>query len=512
MLNRTKQLGKRQKPRFASPRLNSDHPRWKELDSQLPVDHVARTVVAAMENLDLEGIYECYTASGSPPTNPLLMLRIVLIEMQCGRFRPDQWYRDTLENDGLKWAGFGIQPSRTAWYNFHDRIAEILPTFNAKLVAQAVEAKVADGSRISLDGSTVEANASRHRLVNDECLTRRQEQLDAACAKDADQQPVIDPPSWMAKTPITRENQRLRFEKARQRLEELHAVNNRQDPGRRRESKKIVVSTSDPDAALGRDKFNVFRPLYNIQLVRDVNSQITLASDVVAQPTDAGMLKPMLQRLHQIPGIILRDLLVDSSYVTACNLSLCEKTGVTLYGPWQENDYSAAKKGNAKEKKMFEKERFTWQADKGAYVCPQGHLLNRIGHQKRPQSDGEVHVFYHYRCSPKHCSECPLKKSCTTNPNRGRSVKRSEHELLVEAHRQRMATDEAKEIYKYRKQTVELGFADMKQHRLLRRFPRRGLSHARTHLGLLTLVHNLLVYNRSLTVQKRDIATLTQAA
>jgi hypothetical protein len=507
-----KQLGKRKKPQFAAPRWNSDHPRWQELDAQLPGDHMARKVVAAMEGLDLEDIYECYTASGSPATNPLLMLRIVLIEMQCGRFRPDQWYRDTLENDGLKWAGFGIHPSRTAWYNFHERVAEILPALNAKLVALAVERKVADGSRVSLDGSTVEANASRYRLVNEECLTRRQEQLDAACAQDADQQPVIDPPSWMAKTPITRENQRLRFKKARQRLEELHAVNHRQDRGRRREAKKIVVSTSDPDAALGRDKFHVFRPLYNIQLVRDVNSQIILASDVVAQPTDAGMLKPMLQRLQQIPGIALRDLLVDAGYVTACNLSLCQKAGVILYGPWQENDYSLAKKGNAKDKKMFDKEHFTWQADKEAYVCPKGHLLNRIGQQRRPQADGEIHVFHHYRCSPKHCSVCPLKESCTTNPERGRSVKRSEHELLVETHRKRMATDEAKQIYKHRKQTVELGFADMKQHRSLRRFPRRGLLHARTHLGLLVLVHNLLVYNRSLTILKQDNATLTQAA
>lgn len=55
-----------------------------------------------------------------------------------------------------------------------------------------------------------------------------------------------------------------------------------------------------------------------------------------------------------------------------------------------------------------------------------------------------------------------------------------------------MATEEAKKLYKRRKQTVELGFADVKQHRGLRRFPRRGLLRARTHLGLAVLVHNLL--------------------
>ena len=35
--------------------------------------------------------------------------------------------------------------------------------------------------------------------------------------------------------------------------------------------------------------------------------------------------------------------------------------------------------------------------------------------------------------------------------------------------------------------------------RALRRFPRRGLPRARTHIGLLVLVHNLLAYQRSVT-------------
>jgi hypothetical protein len=45
-------------------------------------------------------------------------------------------------------------------------------------------------------------------------------------------------------------------------------------------------------------------------------------------------------------------------------------------------------------------------------------------------------------------------------------------------------------------QTVERAFADMKQHRALRRFPRRGLRHAQTHTGLIVLANNLLAYHR----------------
>lgn len=504
MVDRRRRVGKRAQARFAEPPWNEEHPRWEELDQQLPHDHLARQVAAALKHLDLLPLLDAYSASGSPATRPDLMLRIVLIELRRGRPHPHQWHRDTQENDALKWAGFGICPSRTAWYDFHSRVGPLVAAWNRQLVEASIAAGVTDAGQASLDGSTVEANASRHRLINQSVLTARSTLLAAASVLDEQRQPVDNPPAWMAKTPETRKNQRLRYESAQQRLAELQAVNNRQDSRRRRDPEKIVVSTSDPSAALGRDKFHTFRPLYNTQLVCDLNSPLILAYGVFAQPTDAGMVKPMLSQLQAIEGLSLQDLLVDAGYVTAHHLALCGKAGITLYGPWQENDFTAKKKKSpADEAQPIGKEQFTWLPDEQQYVCPQGHRLRWIGQQKRRQADGEINVMHSYRCSPEHCRGCPLNARCAKNPERGRSVKRSEHESLIEAHRARMATDEAKALYKKRKQTVELGFADIKQHRALRRFPRRGLLHARTQIGLLVLVQNLLVYHRATANQPR---------
>jgi transposase len=513
MVNRRRCIGKRARARFAEPPLQEDHPRWEELDQQLPQDHVARDVAAAVGQLDLSPLFDAYSASGSPATRPDLMLRIVLIELRRGRPHPHQWHRDTQENDALKWAGFGICPSRTAWYDFHSRVGPLVEAWNRQLVEASIAVGITDARQASLDGSTVEANASRHRLINQAVLTGRSTMLDAACAWDEQGAPVADAPRWMAKTPETRKNQRWRYESAHNRLAELHAVNNRQDPCKRRDPDKIVVSTSDPSAALGRDKFHIFRPLYNTQLVCDLNSPLILAYDVFAQPTDAGMLKPMLSKLQAIEGLSLEDLLADAGYVTAHHLALCDRAGITLYGPWQENDFSAKKKKSpANAAQQIGKPQFTWLPDEQQYVCPQGHRLRWIGQQKRRQADGEINVMHSYRCSPEHCRGCPLNVRCTKNPQRGRSVKRSEHESLIEAHRARMATDEAKALYKKRKQTVELGFADIKQHRALRRFPRRGLLHARTQIGLLVLVQNLLTYQRAIASHTTPHETILKCA
>jgi hypothetical protein len=91
---------------------------------------------------------------------------------------------------------------------------------------------------------------------------------------------------------------------------------------------------------------------------------------------------------------------------------------------------------------------------------------------------------------------CPRQTACSVNPNRGRSIKRSEHETLVDAHRARMKTPEAKSLYRLRSQTVKLGFADFKEHRCMRRFSGRGRSRAERQVGLTVPVHNLLIVHR----------------
>ena len=513
MIGCTRRPDKKAEVRFAEPPWNERSDEWQVLDQQVPTKHPAREVVLVMRQLDLTPLFALYRGAGLPPIRPDLMLAIVLIEIRLGRPRPSQWFRDAKENIVLQWAGFGIQPSRTCWYDFADRIASVLEGWNASVLQLARQRGVTQAERMSLDGTSVAANASRHRLVNEATVEQRLTELENACQADSLNQPPPNVPAWMAKKPDTREGQRRRYRRARERLAELHAVNNRQQRKRRRKPEKIVVSVSDPEAALGRDKYNVFRPLYNVQLARDLDSQLCLGYQVFAQPTDAGTFGLMLERVTNWTGVKPKAALVDAGYVTACNLAICDQTETMLYGPWQENDFSQKRKTKLGVKpRLIGKECFTWLPEQSMYRCPAGHPMPWIGHQKRRQSDGQINVVHSYRCSPEHCRECPRHASCCTNPNRGRAVKRSEHEALVDAHRARMASPEAKRLYRLRGQTVELGFADFKQHRSLRQFSGRGHHRAERQVGLTVLVHNLLVVHRAILPPPKNRADTTLTA
>jgi hypothetical protein len=86
-------------------------------------------------------------------------------------------------------------------------------------------------------------------------------------------------------------------------------------------------------------------------------------------------------------------------------------------------------------------------------------------------------------------------------------VQRSEYEELIEAHRAWMETAEAKAGYRLRGQTIEIVFADVKEHRGLRRFSGHGLARVRTEFALEVLLHNLLVVHRSLS-QRQNAKTI----
>src|SRR5688572_17800521 len=128
----------------------------------------------------------------------------------------------------------------------------------------------------------------------------------------------------MGNTPAGHRRQQDRYRQAQDQLTQLQMANARRPAAQRREPDKMVISPGDPEAALGLDKDHVFRPLYTVQTIRDVDSPLILAYEVFAQPSDAATLLPMLGRLHQLTGRALDDLLVDCGYVTGMDLADCQ--------------------------------------------------------------------------------------------------------------------------------------------------------------------------------------------
>lgn len=500
---------------FAPTPWTKESEEWQTLDQRLRANHLARCIDRGVGMLDLGPLFGSYLGAGKKALRPDLLLKLVLYEMQNNRPSPAQWARDAQENEPLRWLLFGMKPSRARLYDFRDRIAPFLQPWNAQVLQLAMEEEMTPARRVALDSSSVAAHAARRGLLNEERLEKRREAIDERIEQLQRGETVTDQPGWLARTESGLRQQKQRYERAAEVLRDRQAANAQRRASKRKPDDKVLVSPGDPEAVLARDKLNVFRPLYNVQLLRDLDSPLIFSYDVLAQNNDNGVVEPMVERMADSVGRKPDELLVDSGYVSLRHLEFCSQAGITVYGPWQENDYSdqTGKKAQSNQHTDLPKSAFRWLEEERAYQCPEGHRLHFTKKQRQRRADHTITLAI-YTCSPEHCLACPRRSVCTRTPQKGRSVSRMEHEELLDELRERMGTDEAKRLYKLRCQTVEQNYADLKEHRGLRRFHGRGLRRARPEVGTLVLTHNLqYVDNRRRTARDPPAeATMSQIA
>ena len=476
-----------------------------ELGGRYGADHLARIVEEEVNRLDVQTLEAAYRGSGSPPHRPDLMLKIVLFEYLDGRPSPAHWHRDTRDHQALQWLGRGIVPSRTAWYDFRDRMGSVIEALHAQLIGQAQVDELLPVHVGVQDGSTFRANASRHRLVNRATLEKRQSVLQAATERDLAEQPVDEGPAWMARTPAGRREQAQRMQQAWKILGERTAENAKKPKDKRRDENHIQVSLSDPQAPLGRDKEKVFCPLYTAQFLVEPNSLLVIGWDVFAQATDTGTLLPIIDGAQRIVGGKLQKIVADAAYATLLDLQGCQKRKIELIAPVQENSFTQQKRAAA-DKQRSNRDQFVWLAELATYRCPQGYTLTYRG-KERKRRHGDQHVVEHrYHCPPQHCRACPQASGCVRDPNKGRTIKRLEGQELLDAQRAKMQRPEIKAEYRQRGPVIERAFADAKRHRNFRQLHGRGLDRAKAEIGLLVLAQNLLMIHRcrKTTTNHRD--------
>jgi hypothetical protein len=483
-----------------------ESPEWRSIDAELPEDDVARRIDQAVEMfLDLEGLERSYAGRGYPAYPPRLLLKVVLYAKHRGLYCPSQWHYEARCNLVCRWLARGLRPSRSRWYAFAKRIAPWVDVWNAQVLLIAVQAGVTTATRGAQDGTLIAANATRHRLVGQQKIAQRAAALSEAIAGDEAREPATPAGAWMAKTSRGRRQQLRRYRVLAAAMARRQEENRQRPKSEQKPPEKVRLSPGDPEAPLGMDKQRVFRPLYNVQVTDDLDSPLILAYDVFAQSSDNGTLKPMRTRHRRLTGVALQALLVDSKYTTPADLAICARAHVTPYGYTQEQ-VAASRKASTQQGPLpqIPKSQFVWLEEEGQYQCPQGHRLSCRATRTNRCAGGETVRTMIYACRASDCQGCPRRAQCTPSVKAGREIRRSEHEPLVEALAARMQTPEAQALFRRRQQTVELAFADVKEHRKLVRFSSHGVTAVGVEVGLSVLTHNALALLAALREPAQD--------
>ncbi len=210
---------------------------------------------------------------------------------------------------------------------------------------------------------------------------------------------------------------------------------------------------------------------YNAQSVVDAKHKLIAAFDLTNDGNDQLQLHPMAVQGQEALQATSLTVVADAGYSSGKQARLCADAGIVAIVP-------RAKTVNATDKRHFSRERFTYDAASDSWRCPAGETL-----PCRETSHTEEKKRYWTAA----CAGCALKPQCTGAARR--TIVRGFYEDDREAMHQRAQSDPA--WMALRREAVEHPFGTMKWLMGYPRFLVRGLRKAKAELALTVLSYNL---------------------
>jgi transposase len=342
------------------------------LDDWLPEDHLARFVADLVDEvLDLGPVLADYTEKrGYPPYDPRLMVRLLIYGYTTG-IRSSRAIERRLSDDvAFRFLAAGQAPDFRSIARFRRRHLDALAGLFTQSLHLAQKLGMVKMGRVALDGTKLEANASKHKAMSYGRLISKEEQVEAeiaaleekagalladAEATDAAEDQTFGPDGKELDLPAEldrREKRLARLQAARAQIEAEaadKAHKHAEDKERRRQDRtgtsdeqavtdaggkaadtarpkpKTQANFTDPDSRIMKNSDGAYIQAYNAQAVVDEQHQVITAADVTANPSDALNYTTMLDQSAQNTGAHPRQALVDAGYCSETNLEAAKE-------------------------------------------------------------------------------------------------------------------------------------------------------------------------------------------
>jgi transposase len=131
----------------------------------LPPEHLARFVVDSVAQLDLSALYAHYRTRGGEPYAPEVLLGLVLYGYATGVSSSRKIERATYEAVPFRFIAGNLHPDHDTLVSFRRTFLSELKELFVQVLLLAQEAGVLKLGTISLDGTKIHADASKHNAV-----------------------------------------------------------------------------------------------------------------------------------------------------------------------------------------------------------------------------------------------------------------------------------------------------------------------------------------------------------
>jgi transposase len=136
------------------------------VEDWLPEDHLARFILEAIEKLDLGALTRAYAGRGSAAYHPEILLSLLVYGYATGVFSSRRIERATYDSLAFRYLAAGSHPDHDTLATFRRRFLGELSGIFLQVLELAGEMKLLKLGSISLDGTKIHANASRHSALS----------------------------------------------------------------------------------------------------------------------------------------------------------------------------------------------------------------------------------------------------------------------------------------------------------------------------------------------------------
>ena len=437
----------------------------RTIEELVPKDHLVRKMENCMDFKFIEDeVKDLYSDYGRPSIPPVVLFKMLILNKTFGINSMRRTCEEIEVNLAYRWfLGLSIDdkvPNYSTWsqnYIRRYKDSEVFQTLFDRVLDQAIDYGFVDVSSVFGDSTHQKANANKNKHKDIEVAITKKEYADELL-KEINKDRVNHGKKEIKEVA----NNEIMFDENTG--EVIENVN----------TKHIKQSLTDPESGCFHkgEKEKCFA--YSHHIFTDKNGFVIAKTTIPGNIHDSESFSGVYNVLNQKFKDQINNICLDAAYATPAICKTIIENGHTPLMPYKR---PMTKKG------FFKKYDYAYDEYYDCYICPNNEVLSYSTTDKKG--------YKQYKSNPEKCKICPLREQCTQSKNMQKVITRHVWEEYKEQMNENRYTQNWKDNYPLRKETVERTFGDCKEQMGLRFTRVRGLKKNEHNSTIIFTCHNL---------------------
>ena len=459
--------------------------------------HIFREVT---EHLDISPLDSDFNGMGQHPYHPRMLLRLLMWGMANRIVSTRRIEVLTRRDVSFIYLAGGQRPDYRTLARFRRRNGREIKRLFKETVLLCAGLGMVNLGHISLDGTKLKANTSKHKAMSYSRMKEEEKRLEREIEELMRQAEVVDREEDEAfgkdNNGYNLSGELQRWEERLEKIRELREVlecEKREEQGLGEGETPLIKdkeqrSFADHDARMMLMKRGEFDYAYNAQVGVEEGHGVIVAADLSNQVLDIGHLPGIVEEVQELRQELgkaeeeITEMTADRGYFSVENIQQKGKGVELLIASAREGkDEPGQEKG-----KVYSLEKFDYIKESDSWRCPGGRLLVR---ESKQVTKGRP-LVRRYACPD--CHGCSLTAYCLRPGEERRTLLVKKKQLIRAEMRIKLKDPDKQAIYRKRKWVAEQVIGQIKEGLGFRGVTMRGEEFARAQWLFACAVHNVM--------------------